>query len=48
PLASKHPVFGQIVSGMDIVDKISGVPTRVDGEGSYPVEPVVIEKVEMK
>lgn len=48
PLSSKHPVFGQVISGMEIVDKISGVATRPDGEGSYPAEPVVIEKVEIK
>lgn len=48
PLQSKHPVFGQVISGMDIVDQISGVATRPDGEGSYPLNPVVIEKVEIK
>lgn len=48
PLQSKHPVFGRVISGMDIVDQISGVTTRPEGEGSYPQEPVVIEKVEIK
>merc|ERR1712012_903095 len=30
PGASKHPVFGKITSGMDIVNKISKVPTKND------------------
>ncbi len=48
PLQSKHPVFGQVISGMEVVDQISSVATRPDGEGSYPAEPVVIEKMEIK
>lgn len=42
PLTSKHPVFGHIVDGMDVIDTISGVET---GPGDLPVEPVVIESV---
>jgi len=42
PSASKHPVFGQVVAGMDVVDTISITPT---GQGNVPVEPVVIESV---
>jgi peptidylprolyl isomerase len=45
PLSSKHPVFGRVVSGMDIVDAINAVQT----EGpDRPVEPVVIEKITVK
>lgn len=44
PLTSKHPVFGRVVAGMDVVDTISGVAT---GARDLPVEPVVIEKVEI-
>ncbi len=42
PLTSRHPVFGRVVSGMDVVDAISGVPTK---ERDLPVEPVIIESV---
>lgn len=42
PLTSKHPVFGRVIEGMDIVDAISDVET---GARDIPVEPVVIESV---
>lgn len=42
PLTSKHPVFGHVVQGMDIVDAIS--KTEV-GPRDVPLEPVVIEDV---
>ena len=41
PVQSKHPVFGEVVEGMDVVDKIAGVAT---GAGDKPVEEVVIVK----
>lgn len=42
PLTSKHPVFGRVVDGMDVVDAISATET---GMRDVPVEPVVIEGV---
>ena len=45
PLTSKHPVFGRIASGMDIIDVISSVET---GPGDVPAEPVVIESVSIR
>lgn len=44
PMASKHPVFGRVVDGMDVVDAISQVET---GARDIPIEPVVIEKIEI-
>lgn len=44
PLASKHPVFGRVTAGMDIVDKIGAVETKA---GDIPVTPVIIESIEI-
>jgi peptidylprolyl isomerase len=45
PFSSKHPVFGRIVKGMDVVDAVSAAPT---GERDLPVEPVIIESVTIR
>ncbi len=44
-LDGKHTAFGRVVDGMDAVVAIEAVET---GPGDQPVEPVVIERVELK
>ena len=44
PLTSQHPVFGHVISGMNIVDEISLTKTN---PADMPIEPIVIEKVEI-
>lgn len=41
---SAHPVFGQIVGGTDVVDRIGCVPTD---RNDQPKTPVMIEKAEV-
>lgn len=44
-----YAVFGKVVSGMDVVDKIKSVKTTTKhGMGDWPVEDVLIEKVYVK
>ena len=42
-----YAVFGKVVEGMDVVDKIKAVPTgNKAGQQNVPVDPVVIETAE--
>ena len=41
-------MFGKIVQGMDVVDRISTVPTGAKGpfKEDAPLQPVIIERIE--
>jgi cyclophilin family peptidyl-prolyl cis-trans isomerase len=42
PGPSKHPVFGKITDGMDVVQSIEGTPT---GQGDRPQTPAKVERI---
>jgi len=42
PGPSKHPVFGKIVSGEDVVKKVETTPTR---PGDRPATPIQVKKI---
>lgn len=44
PLSSRHPVFGQVLIGMDIVDEISSVPRN---QRDVPNDPVIIQQAKV-
>lgn len=45
PFTSKHPVFGRVLSGMEVVDEISMVETN---ERDLPMESVLIESIKIR
>ena len=45
-LDNKHSVFGEVVEGMDVVQKIGNTPTSKPGD--RPVKPVVVDSIEIK
>lgn len=49
-LYKSYTVFGQVISGMDVVDKIAKVEKTMSasGELSVPVEDIIIESIEVK
>lgn len=42
PLPKTYAIFGKVTKGLDVVDSIAEAPTKPEGEGSTPVEPVKI------
>jgi len=39
-------VFGQVVSGMEVIERIEGVPTRTQGNNQYvPIKEVLLESM---
>ena len=47
PLPPNYTIFGQAVAGLETIDTIATAPTQPGGEGSTPVNPVVIQSVEI-
>ena len=45
PFSSSHPVFGKVVSGMEVVDAIAQVATN---ERDLPMDPVIISEIIVK
>ena len=44
-----YAVFGRVLAGMDVVDRIAAVPTRsTAGMEDVPVEPVIIRSVQIR
>lgn len=46
-LPKNYIIFGQVVEGLEVVDKIAEAPTQPGGEGSSPVTPVTVESIEI-
>jgi peptidyl-prolyl cis-trans isomerase A (cyclophilin A) len=44
PSNGGYAVFGKVVEGMDVVDKIKGSKTRADAKlgGDVPIEPITL------
>ena len=47
PLPPNYVIFGEVIEGLEVVDKIVSAPVKPGGEGSTPVNPVTIESVEI-
>ncbi|MBU4347988.1 peptidylprolyl isomerase [Patescibacteria group bacterium] len=47
PLPKNYVIFGQVVEGLDVVDKIASAPVIPSGEMSQPVKPVIVSSVDI-
>jgi cyclophilin family peptidyl-prolyl cis-trans isomerase len=49
PLPKNYVIFGQVISGLEVVDKIAETPVKENsmGEMSKPINPVVVKAVEI-
>lgn len=49
-LAPKYVIFGQVKSGLEVVDALASTPTKMgyDRGKSLPITPVVIRKVTIR
>jgi len=45
-LDNRHSVFGEVVEGMDVIEKIGSTPTSKPGD--RPLKPIVVESVEIR
>ncbi|MBI4239371.1 peptidylprolyl isomerase [Candidatus Uhrbacteria bacterium] len=50
PLPKNYVIFGKVVDGMDVVDKVASTPVEISpsGEASRPLQPVKVLSVEIK
>lgn len=46
-LPKNYVIFGKVISGIEVVDKIATAPMNPGGEGSTPVNPVKIESIQI-
>jgi len=42
PLPKDYVIFGKVIQGMEVVDRIANLPVKAEGEGSTPVKPAII------
>lgn len=47
PLPKNYVIFGKVIKGIEVVDKIATASTKPGGEGSSPVDPVKIISIEV-
>lgn len=49
PLPKDYVIFGEVMQGIDVIDKIATAPVTVSdsGENSKPVKPVIVKTVEI-